>query len=186
MKTKWLEKKMKYDGTQLHSLFGYMKHKISGDSCIAWQGACDISFEHMVDGEDVLAESEIRGSDMVHFIIEIFDRSLFSAVLLQRLFTNIVRETLQNMTKNKYLIFREGDDLYWEKKKLSISIATKSQVSVLIHFAVNVSNKGTPVPTACLSDFKVAPQKFAQAAMNRLRAELESVKFATVKVRSVR
>ena len=39
---------------------------------------------------------------------------------------------------------REGDDIYFEGKKLSISIATCSNSSMKIHFGMNVINEGTP------------------------------------------
>ena len=186
MKTKWLAKKMNYDGTQLHSLFAYLKYGVLGDSCIAWRGPCSVSFEHMVDGEDLLAGSAIRGSDMVHFIIEFFDQKLFSGVLLQRLFANIVRDVLAEMTKKKSAsISRSGDDLYFEGGKLSISIATSSPVSTLVHFAINVSNKGTPVKTACLGDLGIAPDIFAKKCLKALSAEFESCQIATQKVRAV-
>ena len=55
---------------------------------------------------------------------------------------------------------RDGDDIYFEGKKLSISIATCSNSSMKIHFGMNVINKGTPndVETIglceCLEDMK--------------------------------
>ena len=115
----------------------------------------------MVDGEDLLAKAEIRGDEMLHFIIEIFDRDLFSGVALQRLFASIVTDHLNiagiNGLGGKEL-HRKGDDIYLEHKKLSISIATKSPVSTMVHFAMNVTNKGTPVPTLSLEDLGVDPK----------------------------
>ncbi len=186
MKTKWLKQNSKYDGTQLRSLYGYLEHKILGDSAVSWAGACDVSFEHMVDGEDLLDRSAIRGSNMVHFIVEVFDQSLMSGVLLQRLFANIVRDVLIELSPLKNLeILRIGDDLYWKNKKLSISIATRSPVSTMVHFAVNVSSKGTPVDTAGLEDLKIQPQKFGEKCLEALKEEYESSLDATRKVRPV-
>lgn len=186
MQVKYLKQTEGYDGTQLRSLYAYLGHKILGDSCVAWRGACKISFEHMVDGEDLLDKSAIRGSDMVHFIAEIFDAQLLSGVLLQRLMATIVRDVLLEMSPIKDLkISRSGDDLYWNKKKLTISIATKSPVSTMIHFAINVSSKGTPVPTAGLEDFKVKPEAFGKKVLEILQREYESSVIATKKVRPV-
>lgn len=186
MKTKWLKQTVQYDGTQLRSLYAYLEHKVLGDSVVAWRGACDVSFTHMVDGEDLLDKSIIRGSDMVHFIIEIFDQKLMSGVLLQRLFSSIVRDVLYELSPVKnFEILRLGDDLYWKNKKLSISIATNSPVSTMIHFAVNVSPKGAPVDAAGLDDLKVEPQVFAEKCMSCLKEEYESIKEATQKVRPV-
>jgi uncharacterized protein len=186
MKTKWLKQNSKYDGTQLRSLYAYLEHKILGDSAVSWVGPCDVNFEHMVDGEDLLDRSVIRGSNMVHFIVEVFDQNLMSGVLLQRLFANIVRDVLIELSPLKNLeILRIGDDLYWKNKKLSISIATRSPVSTLVHFAVNVSAKGTPVEAGGLEDLKVPTRKFAEKCLESLKDEYESCTDATRKVRPV-
>jgi hypothetical protein len=188
MQTQWLKKMQgeTYDGRQLRSLFAYLEHKILGDSCVAWQGPCSVGFDHMVDGEDLLAKAEIAGSDMVHFIIEIFDQNLMSGVLLQRLFASIISDVLTEISPVKDLhLSRSGDDLYYKKRKLSISIATRSPVSTMLHFAVNVSNEGTPVETACLKDLKVDPKRFADKCLAALRSEYMDCIVATRKVRPV-
>ncbi len=184
MKIKWLKQTAVYDGQQLRSLYAYLQYKILGDSAVAWRGPCHVSFEHMIDGEDLLDKAVIAGSDMVHFIIEIFDQKLISGVLLQRFFASMVKDVIQQQSPVKNLkIQRTGDDLYWNSKKLSISIATSSPVSTLIHFAINVSNKGTPVATASLEDLKLKPQVFAEQCLEILKFEYETSLQATQKVR---
>lgn len=186
MKTKWLKKTECYDGTQLRSLYAYLQHKILGDSVVAWRGACDVDFEHMVDGEDLLDKSTICGSDMIHFIFEIFEQKLMSGVLLQRLFANVVREVILEMSPIKNLqLSRSGDDLYWKGKKLTISIATSSPVSTLIHFAINVSTLGTPVKTSGLTQLKIDPRAFAERCLQSVKKEFETSQEATRKVRPV-
>ncbi len=192
MKSLFIDKKFPYDGTQLHSLFAYLEHQILGDSIVAWQGACDISFAHMVDGEDLNAKSEIRGGDMLHFIIEKFDMKLNGAVYMQRLLAahafDLVREKLassgrlEDTTKLK----REGDDIYFADAKLSISIATVSPVSALVHFAVNVNNENTPVKTVSLSDFKIDPKSFASELLKRFTIEASTAEEASMKVKWVK
>ncbi|MGZ3723499.1 MAG: DUF366 family protein [Bdellovibrionales bacterium] len=189
MKSKFLESHDKYDGAQLISLNSYLKHGLLGDSIIAWVGACDVTFEHMVDGEDLLAKATIAGESMLHFIIEKFDISLFAAVSLQRLLATIVKDQLQSTATEKALaqsLFREGDDIYSGGRKLSISIATQSPVSSLIHFAVNVNNKGTPVKTLALEDLGVDPKIFAMRVMEVFCKEIEGIQQATQKVRWVK
>lgn len=183
MKTLFLNENLKYDGTQLRSLFGYLSHKVQGDSCISFMGPCDVSMEHMVDGEDLLEKAEIKGSHMLHFIFEIFDRELVSGVFLQRLFASIIADEVFEKTKIK--MARKGDDLYWDGKKLSISIATKSPISVLVHFAMNISNAGTPVPTCSLEDLKLDPRQFAETLLKKISAEYEDILVARLKVRAV-
>ena len=185
MKSLYLKKKQTYDGTQLKSLYAYLNHKMMGNSVISWSGPCDISFEHMLDGEDLLEKSAIRGSMMLHFIAEIFDRDLAFAVALQRLFVAIIKDELNHAIAvlKKDPLTQSGDDLYWGKKKLSISIATVSPVSQMIHWALNISNKGTPVATCSLEDFGVGPQEFAEKIMKLWCAEFESIIQATQKVK---
>lgn len=187
VKSSFVSKKFTYDGSQLRPLYNYLEHKILGDSVVSWIGPCDIPFEHMIDGEDLLDQAEIRSAQMLHFIIEIFDKKLFSAVCLQRLFASLACDYLNQQsksTKRKMILFREGDDIYFEKKKLSISIATASATSSLIHFAMNVTNKNTPVATLCLQDLGLKPEKVAKDLMKLLVAEYNSIVEATQKVRS--
>lgn len=184
VKTLWLEKEFPYDGTQLRSLYNYLEHGLLGNSVLAWAGACDVSFEHMVDGEDLLARSEIRGSKMLHFIFEIFDQSLVTGVFLQRLMASLCMETIHDLSPNTRLR-RDGDDIFSGQKKLSISIATRSPQSVLVHFAMNIRNEGTPVETCALSDFGVDTQKFAITMLAKIKHELQSIQVASYKVKPV-
>ncbi len=182
MKTLFLSQEFKYDGSQLKPLFNYLNHNLLGDSCISWIGGCDIPFSHMVDGEDLLQKAEIRGSRMLHFIFEIYDRELAVGVFLQRLFASILQKEIE--TKSGKSLLRKGDDLYWEDKKMSISIATKSANSVLMHFALNVSNDGTPVKTCSLEDFQIDPQALASRSLQLISDEYEDIITATRKVRT--
>ncbi|HRK08509.1 MAG TPA: DUF366 family protein [Pseudobdellovibrionaceae bacterium] len=192
LKTKFLSQEMAYDGTQLRSLFAYMSEGLMGDSLVAWVGACDVSFEHMVDGEDLLEQSPIRGARMLHFIMEIFGANLREMTARQRLFSalagEVLRESLQGKpTANRASeLRREGDDLYLGAGKLSISIATVSPVSGLIHFAINVTNEGTPVQTASLSDLGLDAKLVAQSILQAMAREDQGLRDAQTKVRWVR
>lgn len=187
MQSKYLEASAGelYDGAQLVSLRNYLKHGLLGDSIVAWVGPCDVHIDHMVDGEDLLAQAQICGGQMLHFIIETFETSLFAAVGLQRLMASLVRDQLMKLSPNggALKLYREGDDLYLKEAKLSISIATQSPINSLIHFAVNVTNEGTPVKTLSLEDLNVEPKVLAQAVMKAFCVEFESIRQATQKVR---
>lgn len=187
MKAKFLHVDEKYDGAQLVSLRNYLKHGLLGDSVVAWIGPCDVTLDHMVDGEDLVAGAEIRGGSMLHFIVEKFDCTLLAAVGLQRLLASIVRDELSASGEIGKGLFRDGDDIYSsDRRKLSISIATQSPVSSLIHFAVNVSNEGTPVKTLSLGDLKVEPKAFAEKILAKFCSEVDSIVEATHKVRWVK
>ncbi|WP_374030406.1 DUF366 family protein [Bdellovibrio bacteriovorus] len=188
METSFIEKKFAYDGSQLRSLFAYLEHGILGPSIVSWVGACSIPFDHMVDGEDLLEKAVIQSDEMLHFIIEVFDRDLFSGVALQRLFASIAKDYVQSHGKGLLTgksVRRDGDDIYLDTKKLSISIATRSPVSVMVHFAMNVTNKGTPVETLSLQDLQLDPVRVAEDLMALFRREFESITVATQKVRPV-
>ncbi len=188
MKIHWIEKPFAYDGTQLQSLFAYLGYGLLGDSIIAWQGPCEVSFEHMVDGEDLRDQSAIRGSDMLHFIVETFGRDLFAGVGLQRLLASLGADLLRESVSEdlRGSVRRDGDDIFVGQRKFSISIATVSPTSCLIHFAVNVSNEGTPVPTAALGEFKIPARDFAHKLMERFAAEYKSICDVTMKVKWVK
>ena len=72
-------------------------------------------------------------------------------------------------------------------KKLSVSIATKSTTSGLIHTGLNIDATGAPVPACGLStDLGIVDVKtFAQNVMNRYIEENKEILEATCKVRGV-
>jgi hypothetical protein len=189
MKAKFITKKINYDGAQLKPLYAYMNHGLHGDSIVAFVGGCNVGFAEMVDAEDLVAHAEIKSDQMLHFIIEMFNQNLVTAVSLQRLIVSIAQNILNSTSsslKNKKLR-RSGDDLYLDngKKslKLSISIASISPVSSMIHFALNITNQGTPVPTCSLEDLKLNAKDFATRLMKEFSDEYISIIEATQKVR---
>lgn len=184
MRTKWIDDSIKYDGSQLKSLYNYLEHGVLGDSAVAWIGPCDIPFAHMADGEDLRDKSEIAGSLMLHFLIEKFHQPLLTGVVLQRLFAGMVKDCVEEAAPGARLR-RDGDDLFKGDKKLSISVATVSPVSTLIHFALNVNNERTPVDTVSLQDLRIDSKKLAKALLQRLNEEIESMEQAARKVRTV-
>ncbi|MCB0391690.1 MAG: DUF366 family protein [Bdellovibrionales bacterium] len=189
MHFKFLNESFEYDGSQLRSLFAYRNYELLGDSLVAWVGSCNVKKEYMVDGEDLNAGEEIRGQKMLHFILEKFDCALLTAVAIQRLMSSIALESIRNlspsieMTMNMY---RSGDDLYYKDQKLSISIATVSPVSAMIHFALNLNNEGTPVKTLSFEDLKVPPETFLETFSREFIKEITTMEEATKKVHWVR
>ena len=186
MKTQFIEDEILYDGHQLKSLFAYMNYGISGNSILSWIGPCEIPSQHMVDGEDLREGSPIRGHKMLHFIIEVFDTDLIGTVALQRLFAAIVKDIAESLLKNSpsdFQLRRDGDDIYWQDKKFSISVASKSATSTMVHFAVNISNENTPVATCSLEDFQISPKEFSKAVLDNFKSEFIGIREAAFKVR---
>ena len=184
MKAAWIEAATKYDGLQLRS--GWVKEKtgLEGSAIVAFTGPADVPIEHMVDLEDVAANAPIFSHEMLHFIAEHLDRSLILAVARQRLLVAIATEELARRAPNA-AIERNGDDIFEGKRKLSVSIATDSPRSSLIHFAINIRSDGTPVPTKGLSDYGINPREFADVILTRYCEEIDSMEKAKNKVRFV-
>jgi hypothetical protein len=185
MKSKLIKKRIIYDGTQLSSHFAYKNFRVSGDSIIAFIGPVDVSLAEMVDIEDVLLKDKISSDEMLSFIIEIFHLDLIGTICLQRLFMSIICDELNSRLKGNK-VRREGDDLFFNEKKLSVSIATVSPISSLIHSALNIKPSGAPVPISCLEEMGMEASGFAKVVMDRFCLEFESMEFARVKVNWVR
>lgn len=189
MKTLILDKEFSYDGSQLRPLFNYLEHGLLGDSILVGIGPCKVDLGHMIDGEDLREGATIAGGKMLHCLIEVFDRDLFSGVCLQRLLAALAQARILSTPSAKLgskPLTRSGDDLYWDGRKLSISIATRSANSVLVHFAMNVSNTGTPVPTCALEqDFSIPALEFGRQLAADFVAEYESILMASRKARPV-
>ena len=131
-----LDEKTDYDGSQISSLWAYNLKGIQQDSIVAFRGGCDVKLEHMIDLEDKRMGDSIFSTDMLHFLIEHFDSTDLKLVYArQRLFTAIVAEAL---LESGIITTRQGDDLFVDGKKLTISIASTSAVSQKIHFGINV------------------------------------------------
>lgn len=177
------EKIIAYTGRQLSSLWAYRNFGLQGDSIVCFRGPCRVDPAEMVDVEDVLGGSSIYGPDMLHFIAEHFGESLEKGVLRQRLMIAIIKDSLARPD-----LVRKGDDLYLDDRKLSISIATSSPVSVMVHAALNVISEGTPVKAAGLLDLGFAGDEvldFGRKVCAMYREEMLSVRMACCKVRGV-
>ncbi|MFZ5648468.1 MAG: DUF366 family protein [Bacillota bacterium] len=172
-----------YTGHQLSSLWAYRKFGLQGDSIVSFRGPCRVEFTEMVDVEDVIGGSSIFGPDMLHFIVEHFGETLEKGVLRQRLLIAIIKDVINNPG-----LVRRGDDLYLGDGKLSISIATASPVSIMIHAALNIVSEGTPVRAAGLFDMGYNEGDIASLGKricSLYSQEMSSVRMACCKVRGV-
>lgn len=186
MQKLFIEKEIKYIGEQLAPHWIYKNFKIMGNAIVAFIGECDVNLSHMVDIEDIINNEPIYSKSMLSFIEENFNSTLVEMVYKQRLLVTITKELIEK--KNPSLkIFRSGDDLYVGDKKLSVSIATKSITSSLIHFGLNINADGAPVKAADLmSDVGISDIKgFALEIMDAYVAEVEDINNAACKVRGV-
>ena len=121
---------------------------------------------------------------MLSFISEQFNIELVEGVFRQRLLMCCIKEALE---KRGFKVSRNGDDLFVNDRKLSVSIATKSITSVLIHTGVNILSEGAPIPVSALkSDLGIEDVKeFALEVMQNYSEEIDDIVLASTKVRGV-
>lgn len=191
MQTKYIsEKAIKYDGLQLAPHWIYQSFGLLGDAAVSFRGECEVKITEMVDLEDVRANAPIYSQEMLHFILEFFDNDLEKAVYRQRLLITTIKESLE---RRDLVVRRSGDDLFLRRSdgtngKLSVSIATASPVSTLIHTGLNIISEGTPVPTVGLQDLGINGfeiQALAIEVLGRYAEEVADIWLARCKVRPV-
>ena len=184
MKTKFIEENIQYIGSQLAPHWIYKNFKIQGDAIVAFIGECKVDLSEMVDIEDVINNEPIYSKLMLSFITEQFNIGLVEGVLRQRLLISTIKELLE---EKGIFVVRNGDDLMINGAKLSVSIATKSINSVLIHTGLNILSEGAPVKASGLtSELGISDIKeFAEDVMKRYAEELDDIILASTKVRGV-
>ena len=169
MKTLFIDKEIKYIGSQLAPHWIYKNFKIQGDAIVAFCGECEVKLTEMVDIEDVINNEPIYSKYMLSFITEQIC---------------CIKEALE---KRGFKVRRSGDDLFVNDKKMSVSIATKSLTSILIHTGVNILSEGAPIPVSALkSDLGIEDIKeFAIEIMKNYSEEIDDIVLASTKVRGV-
>ena len=181
---KFIKDEIFYDGSQLSSHWIYNNFSMNYDSAVAFVGGCNVE-KHMVDLEDIQNKDFISGDKMIHFIIETFARDIFFSSAFQMvLIGEVFNEIFKNIsTEKKQLLSRSGDDIFYNGGKLSISIATVSTVSSLIHIALNITNNGTPIKTASLEDLNISNiEDFANHVLKSFNEIYEKILLSTAKV----
>ena len=184
METKYIDEEVKYIGSQLCPHWIYKNYKLRGDAIVAFCGECEVKLTEMVDIEDVINNEPIYSKSMLSFISEQFGVNLPEGVFRQRLLICTIKELLEEYG---HKIKRSGDDLFYENKKLTVSIATKSITSTLIHTGVNILSEGAPVKASGLkSELGIDNIKeFAIEVMKRYSEEIDDIILAGTKVRGV-
>ncbi|MAB91009.1 MAG: hypothetical protein CMJ90_16375 [Planctomycetes bacterium] len=179
-----LEPRLDYDGTQLRPHFIRGHFGLRGDAAVAFRGACHVEGEALVDLADREAGLHIHSRDMVHLLVELFGRPLPHVVMLQRLLTCLVADRVRGelSSDGARAVRRSGDDVFVGDGKLTVSIATVSAVSGLIHLGVNIDDRDTPVATAALDPLGIGVDGFARGVLDDLLSELGGMDDALSKV----
>ena len=186
METLFTDKEIKYTGKELSPHWIYKNFNIMGNAVVSFIGECEVNLNHMVDIEDVINNEPIYSKKMLNIIEENFNCSLEKMVYKQRLLVTITKELIEKISP-EIKITRDGDDLYVNNKKLSVSIATKSITSCLIHFGLNIEAQGAPVDASDLvNDAKISNiEAFAKELLNKYKNETEDISLSACKVRGV-
>lgn len=195
MHTLFVKERMTYNGKQLSSLWAFRNWGLQGDCIIIFRGPCSVKTENLVDMADFREKAFIYSKDMLHFIVEHFDMDLEKTICRQRLLVSIIKDKIEEYMTSKEIFItlganlrRDGDDLFIGNKKLSVSIATISPVSTMIHTGLNVSSKCTPVPAIGLSDMGYKNKDITALGKDIGSAyvdEIKSIKLARCKVRGI-
>lgn len=181
--THWLSDAIHYDGSQLRSHWVSERTGIVGDGIVAFAGGARVD-QHMVDMEDRLRKSKIFSEHMLHFVIEHFHFTLLHTIALQHLLVAITAEAFRAHIPT-IALRRMGNDLFENDAKLTISIATASPISSLMHLGINIVSANTPVKTKGLADYRIDPQPFAEQIMLAYSNEVGRIWHARTKVRAV-
>ena len=182
MQWRFLPQRIAYTGCELRAHWIYDQTGLAGDAVVGFCGPASVPVAHMVDREDVRRGEGIRAAGMLHLIAEHFDADLLRTVLRQRLLVCLAAELLQAAG---VAVARQGDDLFLAERKLSVSIATASPVSTLIHLGLNVDPTGAPVPAVGLTELGILGRELAEQLMSAYVSELASCEVARCKVRGV-
>lgn len=175
------DREIKYEGWQLAPHWIYKTFHILGDAIVAFRGECEVKLSEMVDIEDVINDEPIYSKDMLSFITEQFNVDIIEGVFRQRLLICVIKEVLE---KRGIKVERNGDDLMIDGKKLTVSIATKTMTSILIHTGINIDSTGAPVKACGLTnDLGIVDiDDFAKEIMTRYSEEIDDIILAAAKV----
>lgn len=171
-----------YTGTELRS--GWVKQAtgLDGDAAAGFIGPCHVATGDLVDLDDARVGATIDAAEMAHVIIEHADCDLRAGVLRQRLLVCILGEILVG---HGLRLEREGDDVFVDRRKLTVSIAAPGPAGVLIHLGINVDPTGAPVRAVGLAELGIEPRTLLDELLGRYAEELQTAAYAETKVRTV-
>jgi hypothetical protein len=177
-----LDRRLNYSGKELRSGWAAEQTGCTGDIGVGFIGPCFVATEDLADLDDARAGEHIAAASMAHVILEHPGCSIGTAVLRQRLLISLLADLLR---AERVPVIRDGDDLYTDGRKMSVSIAAPSRRSSLIHVGINIDPAGAPVPVVGLAELRVEPRKLLENLLERYRSELESCAHAETKVKTV-
>lgn len=191
-------KVLKYNGTQLTSMFPYKLSK-GTSNIVAFRGPMDVRIGEMIDSEDVVKNDPIWSDDAINFILELPFTNIVGAVAIQRTIIHLFAAYFNDLKQNKDVpLYVDGDDILsgydTSYKKYSVSIATQTAHSSLIHIGLNLhAGKKAPKFAGNLADFFLNTPESSSSKLTKeedlmrilshiIKEELNSIYSATLKV----
>jgi hypothetical protein len=193
VKGKYLKgKTVTFDGSQLTPLWACANADIVGDAIISFRGPLDVPPERMPDVENRGRGKSLVAQDMVHFVVEYFGCDLECSMLIRRLLVSVAADALRDETLEDVDIEREYDDIYAympdeeDRRRLSVSSATVSRVSGLVHLGMNTTVSGGPTGAAGLDEMGIEDMDaFAIEVLRRFIDEVKELKASAGKTMPV-
>jgi len=182
LRTRLLAGTHRYDGSPLSGHWAYLAHGVQGDSLLAFEGPCEVAVEALADLEDAKSGAFIYSPRMLHFVLELFGPGLEEAVARQWLMAATAADEANRMLK-KGQVARDGNDLWVGKRKLSVSIAAPTGVSVKVHLGLNIDSKGAPVPAVGLRELGIPVRGLALGLLERFADDHARMRAARTKVK---
>jgi uncharacterized protein len=180
-----------YDGSPLSGHWAYLTHGIQGDSLLAFEGPCEVAVEALADLADAKDGAFIYSPRMLHFVLELFGPSLEEAVTRQWLMAATAADEINARLSQRLAgraakparVERDGNDLWVGKRKLSVSIAAPTGVSVKVHLGINIESKGAPVPAMGLAELGLPARALALRLLERFADDHTRMRAARTKVK---
>jgi hypothetical protein len=182
LRTRLLSSTHPYDGSPLGGHWAYLTHGIQGDSLLAFEGPCEVAVEALADLQDAKDGAFIYSPRMLHFVLELFGPGLEEAVARQWLMAATAADEVGRRLKGSR-VERDGNDLWVGRRKLSVSIAAPTGVSVKVHLGINIETKGAPVPAIGLRELGVRPRVLGLALLERFADDHARMRAARTKVK---
>lgn len=189
------DREIVYKGNQLSPMFVYNETK-GVANIVLFRGPMSLNSNDLVDAEDKVNNDSIHSRDAINIIAELPFVDLVGGVALQRIMIRKIVDVLQSMVSNVYWLI-DGDDIKFCKapvsqpdyKKLSVSIATKTATSVLIHIGLNIfAGQNAPAFAGSLIDIVNVLEKdekvyeFMRNIADAITIELNDIYEASMKV----
>jgi len=161
-----LKDKLDYTGEEIEPLWAFKLFGVQKDSIIGFCGGIEVSIRNMKDLKDIKEENKygnilIKSDYAINFIVEHFDNPDLKLIYhRQRILIFIVKNILEELSGEK--LIKKGDDLYYGKNKLSVSIASRGASSSKIHLGINITKEGTPeyLNISSLSDLNLVGKEY--------------------------